>query len=157
MKEFLLPCPSMNNLLYSIPLWALKTKGNGICLDFLPNLFFFLPLTEESSGTKGKKLRLLLNSRLACFLWRGMLSVKESELHAGRVLATAAGYGDLVLAGRPVTSVRIKSCSLPFYPHCGDGHFHWAGDATPPTPVLNGFLSFQKYTRGLFCYTTLIK
>lgn len=53
-----------------------------------------------------------------------MLSVKESELPAGRVLATAAGCGDLVLAGRPVTSVRIKSHSLPFYPHCSDGHFH---------------------------------
>lgn len=71
--------------------------------------------------------------------------------------ATAAGCGDLVLAGRPVTSVRIKSCSLPFYPHRGDGHFHRVGDVTPITPVLNGFLSFQKYTRGLFCYSTLIK
>lgn len=58
------------------------------------------------------------------FFSRGMLSVKESELRAGRVLATAAGCGDLVLAGRPVTSVRIKSCSLPSYPHGGDGHFH---------------------------------
>lgn len=66
MKEFLpLLSPTPSILLHSIPLWALKAKGNGICLDFLPNLCF-PPPTEESLGSQGKKLWLLLNSRVAC-------------------------------------------------------------------------------------------
>lgn len=67
----------------------------------------------------------------------------------------------VVLAGRPGCSVPAKSWSpsvpLLTLPGLGEPHRRlnrWQG-SNHRAP--NGFPSFQKYTRGLFCHSTLIK
>lgn len=154
MKGFLpLLCPSPSNLLHSIPRWALKAKGNGICLDFLPNLFL-LPLTEESWGPQRKKLWPLLNRRLAClFSWERdafCKGIRTWMLHLSGVqaqgedrlqpLAVVTWY---LLAGVG-TLVSVKSSSPLLYPQCGSGHCSLSRWLSPNHPCPEWLSVFPK-------------